>query len=60
MQGIKGSIAWIENKLLNKPNIELYFRLINAYSHLGMKLEDCHLVFKGLAISPKEQTLFYL
>ena len=54
---IEAYVKWGENRLLEKPNIQLYHHLADAYFYLEHKDKFCSIIYDGLALYPDEKTL---
>lgn len=57
LDGLQQAIQWTEKELQQNPNVELYFRLINAYAHRNENIIACDYVKKASAIFPDEGQL---
>jgi O-antigen ligase/polysaccharide polymerase Wzy-like membrane protein len=57
LDGLQQAIDWTENELQQNPNVELYFRLINAHAHRNEKNIACDYVKKASAMFPDEGQL---
>ena len=52
---VNAYVNWGEQRLLNKPNIQLYNQLAGAYFYLGDKSNFCSVINRGLALYPNNE-----
>jgi len=56
-ENVEYYVNWGEKLLLERPDIDLYAKLVDAYQFLGNKTAYCDTTEKGLALYPQEKRL---